>query len=86
MIKLTFQHTVTIMNEKFGNDGAFMAEGIKFERYMKLGEYDKAMDYLEESSEMQVMGMAYLATNQYYDYLKDNPRYMELLKKMNLTK
>ena len=73
------------MNEKYGNDGCFMAEGIKFERYVKLGELDKAMDYLEESAERQDMGMVYLATNQYYDYLKDNLRYIELLKKMNLT-
>jgi TolB-like protein/Tfp pilus assembly protein PilF len=68
------------MNQKFG----LMSEGIKFERYIKLGEFDKAMDHLEESSERKDMGMAYLSTNQYYDYLKDNPRYIELLKKMNL--
>ena len=72
------------MHEKYGNKGALMTGGIKFERYMKLGEYTKAMDYLEESFERQDMEMAYLATNQYYPYLKDNPRYIALLKKMNL--
>jgi len=74
------------MNEKYGNEGCLMSEGIKFERYMKLGAYDKAMDHLENASEMHDMDMAYLATNQYYPYLKDNPRYIELLKKMNFTK
>jgi len=52
---------------------------------MKLGEYDRAMEYLEKEYETRDMSMAYLATNQYYSYLKDNPRYIELLKKMNLT-
>ena len=50
-----------------------------------MGAYDKAMDYLEKWYEMHDMNMAYLATNQYYPYLKDNPRYIDLLKKMNLN-
>jgi len=73
-----------IMNEKYGNDGALMTGGIKFERYIKLEAYDQAMDFLEQAYEIRDMNMAYLATNEYFPYLKDNPRYQELLKKMNL--
>jgi len=72
------------MNEKYGNEDALMSDGIKFERFIKLGQYDKAMDFLEQVYEMRSMDLAYLATNEYYNYLKDNPRYIELLKKMNL--
>lgn len=73
-----------IMNEKFGNDSAFMSAGIKFERYMKLEAYDEAMNFVEQAYDMRDMDMAYLATNAYYDYLKDHPRYIDLLRKMNL--
>jgi hypothetical protein len=40
--------------------------------------------YIREDYETCDMNMAYLATNEYYPYLKDNPRYQELLVKMNL--
>ncbi len=73
------------MNEKYGDIGCLMSPRIKFERYLNLGETEKAMDFLEQSYEMQHMDMAYLATNDYYPFLKDNSRYIELLKRMNLT-
>ena len=73
------------MNEKHGDVGCLMSPRIKFERYLKLGETEKAMDFLEQSYEMRSMDMAYLATNAYYPYLKDNSRYNELLKKMDLA-
>jgi len=72
------------MNEKYGND-CWMSGGIKAERYLKLREYDKAMDCLEKDYEMGDMSIAYIATvENLYDQLKDNPRFIELLKKMNL--
>lgn len=74
-----------IMNEKYGSEGALMTAGIRFERYVKLGELDKAMDLIEQAYELHDMDMAYLATNEYFPYLKDDPRYQALLKKMNLT-
>lgn len=69
------------MNEKYG-DSCYMSNGIKAERYLKLEKYDKAMECLERDYEMQ--NNAYIATKPYYDQLKDNPRYIELLRKMNL--
>ena len=59
--------------------------GVKVERYIMLENYDKAMDYIEEAYENRNMGTAYIATNlNLYNQLKDNPRYIALLKKMNL--
>jgi adenylate cyclase len=72
------------MNEKYGND-CWMAGGLKAERYLILGEYDKAMDCLEKEYEIRDMSMTYIATDEnLYNHLKDNPRYIELLKKLNL--
>ncbi len=69
------------MNEKYGNE-CLMSDGIKAIRYIKLGEYDKAMDYIEQSYENR--DTPYITTNMnYYEQLKDNPRYIELLRKMN---
>ena len=43
------------------------------------------MDCLEKNYEMRDMSITYIATNKrIYDQLKDNPRYIELLRKMNL--
>ena len=72
------------MNEKYGND-CWMSGGIKAERYLKLKKYDKAMDCLEKEYEMRDMSITYITTKKrLYDQLKDSPRYINLLKKMNL--
>lgn len=72
------------MNEKHGNN-CYMSGGIKAERYSELEKYDKAMNCLEEEYERRDMSITYLATNKrLYEHLKDNPRYISLLKKMNL--
>ena len=72
------------MNEKYGND-CWMSGGIKAERYLKLREYDKAMDCLEKDYEMRDMSITYITANKgLFDQLKDNPRYIELLRKMKL--
>jgi len=51
-------------------------------RYLELDQYDKAMDWLEKGYEINHPSMPYISTR--WDQLKDNPRYIELLKKMNL--
>ena len=56
-----------------------------FWKYVAVKHFDKAMDNLEKRYEMHDPNMAYLSTCDFYvDQLKDNPRYIELLKKMNL--
>jgi len=51
-------------------------------RYLELGQYDKAMDWLEKGYEIHHPSMPYITTR--WDQLKDNSRYIALLEKMNL--
>lgn len=50
-------------------------------RYLVLNNYDKAMDWFEKGYEIHHPCMPYIGKE---DKLMDNPRYIELLKKMNL--
>ena len=52
--------------------------------YIKVENYEKAMDYYEKAYENRTPGMCYIGIERIYDKLKDNPRYIALLKKMNL--
>ncbi len=72
------------MNAKYGNE-CFMTSGLKAKRYIVLQEYDKAIDCLEKDFEIRDMAITYITTNAFVDnQLKDKPRYIELLKKLNL--
>ena len=54
-------------------------------RYLELHNYDKAMDYYEKAYEIHHPSMPYIGgLMKNYDKLKENPRYIELLQKMNL--
>jgi TolB-like protein len=54
-------------------------------RYLALKNCDAAMDWLEKGYEIHHPGMPYISTWSYdIDQLKQNPRYIKLLKKMNL--
>jgi adenylate cyclase len=59
--------------------------GGQVSRYLEIKEYDKAMDWLEKSYEIRSPSMPYIGSLvKNYEQLRDNPRYIELLKKMNL--
>ncbi len=73
-----------MLNEKYAPEDCFMGEGIKRDRYLHLKEYENAMDHIEKIYETQRVDAAYLATSPYFEQMKDNPRYLALLKKMNL--
>ncbi len=54
-------------------------------RYLEVNNYDRAMDCYEKGYEVHHPNMPYISTWMYgRDQLKDNPRYIALLKKMNL--
>lgn len=73
------------LNELHAPDDCFMSNGIKAERYMFLGEEEKALDYFERMIEADPLEGAYLGSNLYfYDQLKDQPRYLAMLEKLNL--
>jgi len=72
------------LHEKYAPDDCFMSDGIKATRYSYLKKYEKALDYIEKLYEKKSTSISYIATNMYNYELKNNPRYIELLKKMNL--
>ena len=62
-----------------------MSDGNKMDWYLKLNNYDKTLDYLEKLYEISWQGMPYISIlDVHHPELKDNPRYIALLKKMNL--
>ncbi|MFC2123478.1 adenylate/guanylate cyclase domain-containing protein [Bacteroidota bacterium] len=53
-------------------------------QYITVGNYDKALEFYEKLYEMHNPNLPYISTKTTYDKMKNNPRYIELLKKMNL--
>ena len=51
--------------------------------YLNAGEYDLAIDWLEKAYEEHDPSLPYLGLPE-YDPLRSNPRFQELLRKMNL--
>jgi len=52
---------------------------------MKMNKYEKAIDCMEEIYEMDPRRITYVATNRFgYEQLKSYPRYVEILRKLNL--
>ena len=79
------------MNKKYGNlvpGGALFANDLKARRSLYLNKPEDAIDYFEEmfnSDEQPRLFLAYIGSDIYvYEKLKTYPRYIELLRKMNL--
>ena len=53
-------------------------------RYIEVNQLDKAMDYIEKGFEMHEPSMPYIATRGHFEPLYDNPRFIDVLEKMNL--
>lgn len=75
----------------YETDNCRLGPGDLIHWYLKLGDYEKAKEYMEMELDMfeelvaqSNWGMAYLGINSFYKIHKDNPRYIDLLKKMNL--
>jgi tetratricopeptide (TPR) repeat protein len=72
-------------NEEKHRKGECIAIAAQAGMYLKIGNYDRAIDYFEEMYEIKDPNLPILIGNpQYSSELKDNPRYIALLKKMNL--
>jgi tetratricopeptide (TPR) repeat protein len=54
------------------------------DKHMTVGNYEKAVDCYEKVSETHDPNLPYISTPRYYNKLKTDPRYLSLLKKMNL--
>ena len=73
------------LNEEYGSKDCHISEQLKVRKYLQVNNFEKALDYLEKMYELQNFDITYIATNMFrYDQMKDNPRYIELLRKMNL--
>jgi adenylate cyclase len=71
-------------NEEEANEKQINALG-HARKYLEIKNDDKAMDWFEKAYEIHHPGMQYISTRLYdRERLKENPRYIELLKKMNL--
>jgi hypothetical protein len=49
-----------------------------------VNQVDKAMDFIEKGFEMHEPSMPYIATNDHFEPLYDNPRFIDILEKMSL--
>jgi len=74
------------MNDKYGNGigNANFASSVKAQRYMYLNKPEKALEYLEKTCEEDRLSATYAGAELFFSKLKDNPRYIELLRKMKL--
>jgi hypothetical protein len=52
-------------------------------RYRDAGDYDRAIDWLEEGYEVRDRGLPYISSP-LYDPLRSDPRFQDLLRRMNL--
>jgi TolB-like protein/predicted Ser/Thr protein kinase len=52
--------------------------------YLRAGEREKALDWLEQAYEVRDQGMPYISIEPIYDSVRDHPRFHALLQQMNL--
>lgn len=63
----------------------FIGPGVMAVRYLMGGQQDKAIDCLEKAYEIHDPQMPYIASGGYsFDSLFENPRFIAIIKKMNL--
>jgi tetratricopeptide (TPR) repeat protein len=53
--------------------------------YAGLGDYEKAMDYLDKAYEERLGGLVFVRNSPVYKHLKEHPRFKELIRKMGMN-
>jgi tetratricopeptide (TPR) repeat protein len=53
-------------------------------RYIYAGDYDRAIEWLEKAYEVHHPTLPYISVNPLWDPLRSNPRFQDLLRRMNL--
>jgi len=82
--KAAIKYIADIYEERFRNSYV-MPTDIAWIYRPVLNEPEKILEWLEIGFEMNDPGMPYLATGAFpFDFIREDPRYIELLKKMNL--
>jgi len=79
------EEAIKINEEEWAKNGQ-LVPWRQAENYFYAGKYDQAMDYYEivYENNMHDPKLPYISCKSMYDRLKGNPRYLELLKKINL--
>jgi len=77
------KEAIKLNEELYAKDGRMGIVG-QAERYVSVGKYDRAMDYYEQAYTLHLPDLPYLSQSNTYNLMKNNPRYIVLLKKMNL--
>ena len=82
--KAALENAVNALEEIAQNSFVLPMDLLWFYR-SELNKPEKALDLLEKAFEIRDPSMPYISTNVFaIDYVRDNPRFIELLKKMNL--
>jgi len=79
---VAYETMVQLMEERAQNEYINPLELAS--RYSLLGHYEMAMDWLEKGFEFRDQNMPYIATGILSDSLYSNPRFIAMMKKMNL--
>jgi len=53
-------------------------------RYLSAGDYDRAIEWLEKAFEVRDPNLPYISFQPIYDPLRSDPRFQDLLRRMNL--
>ena len=70
--------------ERYGKPGKSRGAKSISKHYLLAGDYDLAIGWLEKAYEMHSPSMPYIGVDPKLDPLRSNPRFQELLRKMNL--
>jgi tetratricopeptide (TPR) repeat protein len=81
---ITFQEEAIKFYEEIGLQNNYRQDSNQALRYIEVKKYDMAMDIFEKAFEEHNPRLANISDNTIYNKMKDNPRYLQLLKKMNL--
>jgi len=84
--KLGFAGTLNLEADRLlaQSKSKFLPRGALVDLYLMSGNKERALDCLEQSYEMHDPWIPYISTAPLYDSLRDEPRFQELLRKMNL--
>jgi len=81
---ITYQEEAIRFHEEIGLQNNYRQDSDQAFRYIAIKKYDMAMDIFEKAYEERGPRLANISDNTIYNKMKDNPRYLKLLKKMNL--
>jgi hypothetical protein len=84
--KLGFAATLNLEAETLlaQSKSKFLPPGALIDLYIMARNKKRALDCLEQAYEMRDPNMPYISAQPMYDSLRDEPRFQDLLRKMNL--